>query len=112
MSYLSVGVYVGSGSRQDTLETTGSAYLLTKMLERGSSEEIEGMGGSMETQVDREQTSITMKVMKGDVSRAVSLIGDAVNNASLDSAELEVTKQMVAAEHETNHTDYEGTTLQ
>ena len=48
MSYLSVGVYVGSGSRQDTLETTGSAYLLTKMLSKGS-EEIEGMGGSMET---------------------------------------------------------------
>ena len=66
----------------------------------------------METQVDREQTSITMKIMKGDVSRAVSLLGDAVNNTSLDSAELELTKQMVAAEHETNHTDYEGTTLQ
>ena len=111
MSYLSVGVYVGSGSRQDTLETTGSAYLLTKMLSKGS-EEIEGMGGSMETQVDREQTSITMKIMKGDVGRAVSLLGDAVNNTSLDSAELELTKQMVAAEHETNHTDYEGTTLQ
>ena len=53
-----------------------------------------------------------MKIMKGDVSRAVSLLGDAVNNTSLDSAELELTKQMVAAEHETNHTDYEGTTLQ
>ena len=120
MSYLSVGVYVGAGSRQDTLETTGSAYLLTKMLSRGTgsqskasfNDEIEGMGGSMESQVDREQTSITMKVMKGDVSRAVGLLGDAVSSATLDPAELELTKQEVAAEHETNHTDYEGTTLQ
>ena len=53
-----------------------------------------------------------MKVMKGDVSRAVGLLGDAVSSATLDPAELELIKQVVAAEHETNHTDYEGTTLQ
>ena len=81
------------------------------MLSKGN-EEIEGMGGSIETQVDREQTSITMKIMKGDVGRAVGFLGDAVSNTTLDPAELELTKQVVAAEHETNHTDYEGTTLQ
>jgi hypothetical protein len=64
-------VYVGSGSRQDTLETTGSAYLLTKMLSRGTSsqtkasfaEEIEGMGGSLSSDVEREQSSIGLKIM-------------------------------------------------
>jgi processing peptidase subunit beta len=50
--------------------------------------------------------------MKGDVGRAISLLGDAVSGATLDQAELEITKQEVAGEHERNHTEYEGTTLQ
>ena len=95
-----MGVYLGSGSRQDTLETTGAAYLLTKMLSRGTgaqskasfNEEIEGMGGKLESQVDREATSVSLRVMKGDVGRAVSLLGDAVSNATLDTAELEIAK--------------------
>ena len=102
--FLSVGVYVGSGSRQDTLETTGSAYLLTKMLSRGTSshskaafnDEIEGMGGTLTSDVEREQSSIALKVMKGDVGRAISLLGDAVSSATLDQAELEITKQEVS----------------
>ena len=32
----SVGVYVGAGSRHEDLETSGSAYLLDKMLLRGT----------------------------------------------------------------------------
>jgi len=34
--------------------------------------------------------------MKGDVGRAIDLLGDAMSNASLDSAEIELTKQEVA----------------
>jgi len=49
--------------------------------------------------------------MKGDVGRAIGLLGDAVSGATLDQAELEITKQEVASEHERNHTEYEGTTL-
>lgn len=47
-----VGVYVGAGSRNETLQTTGTAYLLQRMAERGTStrsktefsEEVESMG--------------------------------------------------------------------
>ena len=50
--------------------------------------------------------------MKGDVGRAVSLLGDAMSNATLDSAEIELTKQEVAQEHEANHKDYERMTIE
>ena len=33
---LSVGVYINAGSRQDTLETSGAANLLRKMLLKGT----------------------------------------------------------------------------
>lgn len=97
----SVGVYIGAGSRQDTLETTGAANMLTKMLLRGTSstskaalaEEIESMGGRVESDVDREFSNVNFTCFKADIGRAVALLGDAVSNANLDHAELEIAKQ-------------------
>lgn len=37
MIWYSVGVYVGAGSRQDTIETSGTAHALRMMLTRGTS---------------------------------------------------------------------------
>lgn len=117
---ISVGVYIKAGSRQDTLETSGTANLLAKMLTRGSqastksqlAEEIEGMGGSISTGVDREITNVNVTCFKGDLGRALSLLGDAVANPSLDAAELELAKQEQASENETLNKDQELTTLE
>lgn len=115
-----IGVYVNAGSRNDTLETSGTAHLLSKMLFRGSqsasksqlAEEIEGMGGRLTSDVDREISSYGMTVFKGDVSRAVSLLGDALSSANLDAAELELVKQEQAAANENSDKDLEGTTIE
>ena len=90
------------------------------MLTRGSSqhtkgsfaEEIEGMGARLDADHSRERQALTVRCFKGDVSRAVQLLGDCVSNATLDPAELELVKSEVADEHEKNHTDYERTTLE
>ena len=90
------------------------------MLSRGTSshtkadfaEEIEGMGARLDTSQNREKTSFSLRCFKGDVGRAVSLLGDAVSNATLDSAELELAKREVADEHERNHKDYERTLIE
>lgn len=57
-----VGVYVGAGSRNEDFETTGSAYLLEKMLLRGTKNrsktdilsEIENNGARYYSNTDRE----------------------------------------------------------
>ena len=90
------------------------------MLSRGTSshtkasfaEEIEGMGARLNADHCRERQSLTLRCFKGDVGRAVHLLGDAVSNATLDPAELELAKREVADEHEKNHTDYERTLLE
>ena len=90
------------------------------MLTRGSSahtkasfaEDVESMGGRFESTVDREQTRLTMTVHKGDVGRAVSLLGDAVSSATLDSAEVEFTKQEIAREHDVSNRDQMRVTLE
>ena len=70
------------------------------------------MGARLSGETGRERSNITLQCFKGDVSRAVSLLGDAVCNASLDPAELELAKREVAEEHEKNHTDYQNTLLE
>lgn len=70
------------------------------------------MGARLNSSLDRERSTLTVQCFKGDVGRAVSLLGDAVSNANLDSAEIELAKREVADEHEKNHTDYENTTIE
>lgn len=53
-----------------------------------------------------------MTVFKNDISRAVSILGDAVANPTLDQAELEILKQEVAADHANNQNDLQYTTLE
>jgi processing peptidase subunit beta len=116
----SVGVYVGSGSRNETLQTTGTSYLLEKMTARGTtsrsktelSEEIENMGARYSSQADREWTKYGLTCFGNDASKAISLLGDMLTNNSMNSAEFEMVKDEVSAEHEDNHNRHKETLLE
>ena len=78
--------------------------MVAKMLLRGSqnvskgqlAEEVESMGARIHSDSDREITHLNVTCFKGDVSRAVNMLGDAVSNAAFDAAELEIAKQEMA----------------
>ena len=53
-----------------------------------------------------------MTVLKGDVRRAIAMLGDAVSNPTIDAAEFEIQKQSIAQDHANNHNEYEYTTLE
>jgi len=116
----SVGVYIGTGSRHDSLETAGAAHVLRNMLVRGTSSrskadfatEVEQMGGRFEGNTAREQSNLSLTVHKGDLGKAVELLGDAVSNANIDAAELELYKQELSSEHDGNYRNYIETTLE
>jgi processing peptidase subunit beta len=116
----SVGVFVGAGSRNEDLETSGTAYLLEKMFFRGTpshsksdiTQTIENMGARLESQTGRESQSIQLQVFRGDVNKAVKLIGDLVCNSTLNANELEIVKEEVAEEHEGNADRYLETTIE
>lgn len=116
----SVGVYINAGSRQDTLETSGTANLLAKMLTKGSqgvtktqfAEEIENMGGSVSQDIDREITNLNVTCFKGDLARALNLLGDAVANPNIDPAELELVKQQQMEEFDMMNSEQEKSLLE
>jgi len=115
-----IGVYVGAGSRHEDLQTTGTSYLLQKMILRGTTnkskteiaEAIENHGARYSAKSDREWTSYNLQVLKGDCGAAVALLGDMLCNSALNSAELELVKDEVSMEHEDNHNRYIETTLE
>lgn len=115
-----IGVYVNSGSRDETLANTGSSYLTQLMALRGTSgrsktqlaEEIETMGARYSAKSDREWTKFGLSCFSGDTNKAVALLGDMISNIAFNSAEFELLKEEVTQEHEDNHTRFHETTLE
>lgn len=115
-----VGVFVNAGSRNETLETNGVAFMLERLALRGTEnrtgnklvEEIEGLGAVYEARTKREITSHTLKCMKDDVSKAVEILGDMICNPLLNDNAFEAEREVVSQIHENNHKEYERTTLQ
>jgi processing peptidase subunit beta len=76
------------------------------------SESIENMGARLHTDTGREVSSVSLQVFKGDVNKAVKLLGDLVSNSTLNANELELVKEEVSQEHEDNIHRYLETTIE
>ena len=113
-------MYVNAGSRNEDLETSGSAYLLEKMLFRGTtsqsktdiSKAIDSIGAVQKNETGREISNFTLQVFKNDVNKAVKILGDAISNSVLNENELEIVKEEVSQEHEENNYRYFETTIE
>ena len=116
----SVGVFVGAGSRNEDLETSGTAYLLEKMFSRGTTsrtkaeiaQTIENHGARFTANTGREQSSFQLQVFRNDVGKAVKLLGDLICNSTLNPNELELVKDEVSDEHEANVDRYQETLIE
>ena len=85
----------------------------TTSLSKGEfAETVDSMGANYTGHSDREFTSFGMQVHKGDCGRAVSLLGDALCNPSLNAAEFGLLKDETTVEHDNSYQNYEGTTLE
>ena len=109
-----MAVHVGAGSRHETLATSGASHVLRHLLTRGTqshssaqfNDEIASLGARLHGETGREQSHLGLTVFKGDVSRAVSLLGSAVSSARFDAGELELLKQDIAADHESSNEQF------
>ncbi len=95
---------MGAGSRHEDLETSGTAYLLEKMLMRGTKNksktdivsQIENNGARYYSHTDREMSTFSLKLFKGHVRQGVKLLGDLVTNSTLNANEFELVKEEVS----------------
>lgn len=103
---VSVGVFVGAGTRHEPDEINGVAHLLEHMAFKGTRRrsaldiamEIEAVGGHLNAYTTREQTAYYAKVLKEDVTLAVDMLADILQHSVFDPDELARERSVILQE--------------
>ncbi|MEE9209697.1 MAG: pitrilysin family protein [Kiloniellales bacterium] len=93
---VSLGAWVGVGTRHEPAEINGVAHLLEHMAFKGTerrsaydiAEQIEAVGGHLNAYTSRESTAYYAKVLAEDAPLAVDIIADILQHPTFDEAEL------------------------
>jgi predicted Zn-dependent peptidase len=101
-----LGVWVGTGSRNEQPAEMGISHMLEHMAFKGTAsrsarqiaEEIEAAGGHLNAYTSREQTAFHARILKGDVKLALDIIADILVHPVYDEGELERERQVVLQE--------------
>ncbi|OLP58657.1 peptidase M16 [Xaviernesmea oryzae] len=101
-----LGVWIKSGSRDETADEHGIAHLLEHMAFKGTAkrsardiaEQIENVGGEVNAATSTETTSYYARVLKDDTPLAIDILADILTNSAFDEDELEREKQVILQE--------------
>ena len=93
---VSLGVWIATGSRNESKDLNGISHLLEHMIFKGTSSRsayeiatsLESLGGSLNAFTDREFTCFYATVLEENLSQAVDVLGDIIQNAVLDENDL------------------------
>src|SRR3954470_11755813 len=102
----SLGVWVGSGSRDERPDEHGISHLLEHMAFKGTSrrtarqiaEEIEAVGGDLNAATSAENTAYYARVLKADVPLAVDVLADILADPTFDPTELKREQHVIVQE--------------
>ena len=103
---VSLGIWVGVGSRYENPKINGISHLLEHMAFKGTerrsalaiAEEIEAVGGYINAYTTRESTAYYVKVLKEDVALGLDLIADILQNSTMEANELERERAVILQE--------------
>src|SRR5262249_51460956 len=102
----SLGVWVGSGSRDEKADEHGISHLLEHMAFKGTkrrtsrqiAEEIEAVGGDINAATSFETTAYFSSVLKADMPLAVDVLSDILTNPTFEPAELRREQNVIVQE--------------
>ena len=104
---VSMGFYIGAGSRYETDDEAGVSHYLEHMLFKGTkvrktpkeiSETIERVGGFMNASTDREVTVYWARVAHPHFELALGLLSDMLLNSTFEPEEIEKERQVILEE--------------
>ncbi|MBP7710646.1 MAG: insulinase family protein [Rickettsiales bacterium] len=103
---VSVGVFVNTGSRNETPQINGISHFLEHMAFKGTAkrsarqiaEEFEGIGGRINAYTSKDKTVYYAKVLKKHAEFAVEFLADILQNSTFDSVELEKERGVILQE--------------
>src|SRR5438034_1752957 len=102
----SLGVWVGSGSRDERADEHGISHLLEHMAFKGTArrsareiaEVIEAVGGDLNAATSVENTAYYARVLKADVPLALDVLSDILADPSFDPQELKREQNVIVQE--------------
>ena len=105
-STVSLGIWIGAGSRDELPNEHGLAHLLEHMAFKGTArrsalqiaEEIESVGGDLNAATSVEYTCYTARVLGGDLPLAVDILADILTAPALAPEELKREKGVILQE--------------
>ncbi|TIB33360.1 hypothetical protein E3P77_01003 [Wallemia ichthyophaga] len=103
-----VGVWIDSGSRGESIKNNGTAHFLEHMAFKGTNRrsqydlelEVESLGAHLNAYTSREQTVYYAKSFSHDVPKAVDVLSDILQNSKLDSKAIERERDVILREEE------------
>lgn len=103
---VSLGIWIGAGSRDERPNEHGLAHLLEHMAFKGTArrsalaiaEEIESVGGDLNAATSVEYTCYTARVLGSDLGLAVDILADIITSPSLTEEELKREKGVILQE--------------
>ena len=103
---VSIGVWIKSGSRDESKEANGMAHFLEHMLfkgtERRSAREIarslESVGGYLNAFTSKEQTCYYAEILDNQISKAVDVLSDMICHSVFAPKEMEKERQVILDE--------------
>jgi predicted Zn-dependent peptidase len=103
---VSLGIWIGVGSRDETPEQAGAAHFLEHLLFKGTStrtaasiaEDLDAVGGDLNAFTAKEHTCYYSHVLDTDLPLAMSVLADVVTDATLAPADVEVERRVVLEE--------------
>jgi predicted Zn-dependent peptidase len=103
---VSLGAWVGAGTRHEPAEINGAAHLLEHMAFKGTerrsayqiAEEIEAVGGHLNAYTSRESTAYYAKVLAENAPLAVDIVADILQFPTFDEDELTRERAVVLQE--------------
>jgi predicted Zn-dependent peptidase len=102
----SLGVWIGSGGRDELPNEHGISHLLEHMAFKGTkrrsarqiAEEIEMVGGDINAATSSETTAYTASVLKSDMPLALDVLSDILTNPTFDPEELKREQNVIVQE--------------
>jgi len=102
----SLGVWIGSGSRDENADEHGISHLLEHMAFKGTTrrtarqiaEEIEAVGGDLNAATSVETTAYYARVLKTDVPLALDVLSDILSDPTFDAEELQREQNVIVQE--------------
>src|SRR5665213_60181 len=101
-----LGVWIGSGSRDERLDEHGISHLLEHMAFKGTKrrsareivEAIEAVGGDLNAATSVESTAYYARVLKADVPLALDVLSDILSDPTFDAEELRREQNVIVQE--------------